>query len=117
VAEIDVEPPHFEKAMSERDWRIAEIDDAINRDAVDGVAPLLASGVDPNARYAAGDPLLIGAAWIGSPRIVKLLLNSGADASLRGSDGLTALERLMQNTEYWDAGHDEVQRMLEEVGR
>ena len=103
--------------MAERDLRIAEMDDAINRDAFEEVATLLASGIDPNSRDAAGDPFLISAAWIGSARIVKLLLDSGADPSLRGSDGRTALERLMQNTEYWDQGHDEVKALLQNAHR
>jgi ankyrin repeat protein len=101
--------------MAEQHWRIAQIDDAINRDDFDEVSALLSSGVDPNSRDAAGDPLLITAAWIGSPRIVKLLLDAGADSSLRGVDGLTALERLMQNTQYWDEGHNEVKKLLEQV--
>lgn len=99
--------------MTERDWRLAQIDDAINRDAVEEVQALLKSGVDANARDVAGDPLLISAAWIGSPRMVRLLLEFGADPQLRGTDGQTALERLMGNTEYWDAGHDEVKSVLQ----
>lgn len=93
---------------------IARMDDAINRDDLDEVAALLKAGVDPNARDVAGDPLLINAAWIGSPSIVNLLLQAGADPLLRDRDGLTALERLMQNTEYWDEGHDQVKQILEQ---
>ena len=58
---------------------IARMDDAINRDDLDEVAALLKAGVDPNARDVAGDPLLTSAAWIGSPSIVRLLLQAGAN--------------------------------------
>jgi ankyrin repeat protein len=64
---------------------------------------------------AGGERFLGSAAWIGSARIVRALLEAGADPSLKNADGLTALEKLMQNTEYWDKGHDDVKRILERL--
>lgn len=89
------------------------MDDAINRDDVDEVRSLLASGVDPNLRDAGGDYFLTSAAWIGSPQLVKVLLDAGADPMLKGADGQTPLERLLQNSEFWDEGHTEAKRLLE----
>jgi ankyrin repeat protein len=103
--------------MTEFDAVIAQMDDAINRDDIDEVTSLLASGIDPNLRDAGGDYFLTSAAWIGSPQLVRILLEAGADPTLKGGDGLTPLERLLQNTEYWDVGHDEVRRLLENWGK
>jgi len=99
--------------MKRLDDAIAQMDDAINRDDIEEVRNLLAAGIDPNLRDACGDHFLTSAAWIGSPGLVKALLDAGADPALKGADGLTALERLLQNNEYWDEGHDEVKRILE----
>lgn len=99
--------------MMDSHTAVAQMDDAINRDDVAEVRSLLASGIDPNATDAGGDRFLTSAAWVGSPRLVRVLLEAGADPTLKNADGLTALERLVQNTGFWDQGHDEVKQILE----
>ena len=93
-----------------------DLDDAINRDAVDEVRELLDRGVDSDTRDVAGDPALISAAWIGSPGMVKLLLDRGANVNAVGSDGRNALQRVLTNDTYWYEGHDEVVRILRAAG-
>jgi ankyrin repeat protein len=78
----------------------------------------LASGMSPNARSSIQRTPLMGVAsfdpsspWSGdAPKVAQLLLEHGADVSLRDSDGKTALSFAK------DAGHDEIARLLEGAG-
>ena len=84
---------------------IARIDDAINRAALEEVRALLDLGVSPNAKDVVGDPILIGAAWVGAPDVVRLLLLRGADPTAAGLDGLNALQRIATIKEQQHEGH------------
>jgi ankyrin repeat protein len=92
------------------------LDDAVNRGALAEVQSILDEGVDPNVRDVAGDPILVGAAWIGSPEIVKLLLLRGANVHAKGADNRNALQRVLTNKAYWHEGHDEVVKILRAAG-
>ena len=88
------------------------LDDAANRGALAEVQELLDEGVDPNMKDVAGDPVLIGAAWVGAADIVKLLLDRGANVNAVGCDGRNALQRVLTNDSYWHEGHDQVVKIL-----
>jgi ankyrin repeat protein len=93
----------------------ARLDDAVNRADVDEVRLILDEGIDPNIKDVAGDPIIIGAAWIGAPEIVRLLIERGADINATGNDGKNALQRLLNNDGYSHDGHDKVIILLREV--
>ncbi len=92
------------------------LDDAVNRGALHEVQELLDEGIDPNIKDAGGDPVLIGAAWVGAPEIVQLLLDRGADVNGVGADGRNALQRVLMNDAYWHHGHDVVVDILRSAG-
>ena len=50
---------------------------------------LLANGADVNARTGDGGSALIAAAFMGVPKIAEMLLDAGADASIRNDNGQT----------------------------
>lgn len=92
------------------------LDDAVNRADIAEVRALLDDGVDPSIRDVAGDPILVGAAWVGAPEIVQLLLERGAEVNARGADGQNALQRVLGNDSYWHEGHDQVVLLLRGAG-
>ena len=53
------------------------------------------NGLDPNLADADGNTLLHSAALTGYPRVIRLLLQKGADAAARNAAGLTAVEIAM----------------------
>lgn len=65
------------------DWNREQIDagrldSAVNRAELEEVRTILDEGVDPNIKDVVGDPVIIGAAWIGAPEVVRLLAERGA---------------------------------------
>lgn len=73
---------------------------------------LLDKGADVNAVNVWGrTPLMLAAFW-GTPSLIKLLLNSGADPDLRDQDGLTALETAQKKGKY---ANIEVVNLLKEA--
>jgi ankyrin repeat protein len=66
--------------------------DAIEMDNFSEVKQFINFGVDVNYRYDdSKTPLMIASAW-GSVRVVRTLLKLGADADLKSSDKMTALD-------------------------
>jgi ankyrin repeat protein len=63
-----------------------------NRNPVDAVALLLASGADPDAKTPAGDTALHLAAFAGKLEIVRALVEGGADMNVTDGAGKTALQ-------------------------
>jgi cytohesin len=63
-----------------------------NREPVDAVKLLLASGAKPNAVTPAGDSALHWAAFDGKPAVVRALVEGGADLNLKDGSGKTALQ-------------------------
>jgi ankyrin repeat protein len=63
---------------------------AANRDSKE-VTRLLASGIDPNGRDAAGGTALVAAAMGGCPECVRLLLDAGAGLNIDDGGGWTPL--------------------------
>ena len=55
----------------------------------EAVSWLLKNGADANARTGDGGSALIAAGFIGLPKIAKMLLDAGADASIRNDTGQT----------------------------
>lgn len=64
---------------------------------------LLAHGAEINARDNEGSTPLFWAAWQGNKELVKLLLDKGADVSLKGKENMTVLEmtKVYQQTEIY----------------
>lgn len=60
--------------------------DAVRNGNVQEVEHLLASGADPNALDARGNPPLFQAAWTGNAAIITNLLDHGADVNRRNSE-------------------------------
>jgi ankyrin repeat protein len=54
------------------------------------------------------------AAYAGHADVVRVLLEAGADTSIRDCDGLTALERVARQRENRSSGRADVVRLLEE---
>lgn len=88
----------------------------MNRAELLEVKALLEEGIDPNIRDVCGDPVIIGAAWIGAPEIVRLLVEQGADVNAIGKDGKNALQRLLSDAGLWHSGHEQVVQCLRELG-
>ncbi|CAB1101498.1 unnamed protein product [Ectocarpus sp. CCAP 1310/34] len=86
---------------------------AANDGSVERVVALLASrssiAIDAGAEYG-WTPLML-AAWRGSSRVVRILLNKGANVSVVAEDGHTALHFSTQ-----DGGHPVVTKMLLKAG-
>lgn len=64
---------------------------AVQQDDSGRVGKLIEQGADPDARDAAGTPVLVIAARRGRPDIVEALLQAGAQVNARGPHGETAL--------------------------
>lgn len=92
------------------------LDDAVSRAELEEVRAILDEGVDPNIKDIVGDPVIIGAAWIGAPEVVRLLTERGADVNATGRDGKNALQRLLDDDGLWHEGHDQVVALLRELG-
>lgn len=103
------------------DWsreqiEVGRLDSAVNRAELEEVRAILDEGVDPNIKDIVGDPVIIGAAWIGAPEVVRLLAERGADVNATGHDGKNALQRLLNDDGLWHQGHDQVVALLRELG-
>lgn len=109
-ADQSVRPSHVSRDLA------LQLDDAVNRGALDEVREILDQGVDANQRDVAGDPALVSAAWVGAGDIVQLLLDRGANVNAKGSDGKNALQRVRTNEIYWHEGHDHVVEILLAAG-
>jgi ankyrin repeat protein len=81
---------------------------ALNRQP-DTVSELLQRGADVNANVADYTPLLT-AVYGGDPKIVKMLIDKGADTGFRNSKGVTPLRAAK------DAGRKEIVALLERAG-
>lgn len=92
------------------------LDDAVNRAELSEVQALLDEGIDPNIKDVCGDPVIIGAAWIGASDVVRLLIAQGADVNAIGHDGKNALQRLLNHSGLWHNGHKQVVTLLRELG-
>jgi ankyrin repeat protein len=103
------------------DWSREQIDAgrldaAVNRAELEEVRAILDEGVDPNIKDITGDPVIIGASWVGAPGVVRLLAERGADVNATGRDGKNALQRLLNDGGLWHDGHDQVVALLRELG-
>ncbi len=88
-------------------------DSSIGRNFKDGsvLRLLLAHGADVNVRAKDdGQTPLHRASDSGAPEAVRLLLEQGANAEVKGDDGKTALQVAS------DGGHDEIVKLLQEHG-
>ena len=73
-------------------------------EAEDMAFAMVGNGLDPNLKTTNGDTILHCAARTGYPRVIRLLLQKGADVNARNSAGETAAEiaRAAGKTEAWD---------------
>ncbi len=70
----------------------SELLEAIRKDDNEGIGRLLGAGANPNESDPEfGAPVLTWAARYGDPKIIKQLLDKGADVNARDRDGYTAL--------------------------
>lgn len=73
---------------------------AINHNDLAALKDLLDRGLDVNAGVY-GAPILFKAANLGTPEMVKLLLERGADLTYRLRSGSNALDVAMSNSKHW----------------
>jgi uncharacterized protein len=70
--------------------------------SVDAVARLLERGANPNTPDSIGETALIKAVWPGRANVIKVLLDHGANAGVKGITGLTALGMAPNDVEIAD---------------
>ena len=80
--------------------------EAVKKGDITKVQRLLNEGVDPNNRDWFGWTPLHHAAWYGDDKIVKLLLNSGANKDIMSLDNVTPL--IIAN----EADHEQIVNLL-----
>ena len=83
---------------------------ALDRNSLEAVKEMLASGAPANVVYDDGSTVLMGAAQAGQAEIVRALLAAGASIDAQAADGTTAL------TVAAFAGHMDVTRILLAAG-
>lgn len=76
---------------------------------IHSVRSLLDKGIDINSIDEAGDFALGEAVWWGHEEIVKLLVDAGANTTLKNADGKTLIDMAIEN------GQGEIVRILERV--
>jgi uncharacterized protein len=79
---------------------VEKLFEACTKGLSEEVASLIGAGVDVNSRDGGGDTPLIMAAAYGKTMIVKFLLLKGADPSLVGMQGMTALYCAVEREDY-----------------
>jgi len=87
-------PPQIPKELQ------AAVLSAINHNDLAALKDLLDRGLDVNAGVY-GSPILLKAANLGTPEMVKLLLERGADLNYRLRSGSNALDVAMSNSKHW----------------